>query len=122
MKYLLAFLMLIPTVSLADVYIVTAPDKSVYSLSEQNDAVIPANFTVDVLPGSIDDLGLTRPVDEYKFVNKKFKVDAQVVKQKEDKALEHEQKQNAKKATKQSAKDKLKALGLTGEEVNEVVQ
>ena len=117
-KYALSMMfLLISGLVYADVWVVTAPDKSVYSISSQNDAVVPAGYTVEVLKGSIEDLALTRPVDEYQFTGKKFKVDAAKVKAKEDKQLEADTKINEKKAKRKSAIDKLKALGLLDDEI-----
>lgn len=103
--------------SYADVWVVHN-DGKVYSLSEQNDAVVPKGYKVDILKGSIGDLALSRPIDEYIFDGKNFKVNAKAVKAKEDKQLERDQEIEARKAKKKSAEDKLKALGLTDDEVN----
>lgn len=103
--------------SYADVWVVHN-NGQVYSLSEQNDAVVPQGYKVDILKGSIEDLALSRSTDEYIFDGKKFKVDASKVKAKEDKQLAEEQKIEARKAKKKSAEDKLKALGLTEDEIS----
>lgn len=114
----IAFFML-SGLSHADVIVITDNEGSVYSVSENDDTVIPSGYRKTIVKGKMSDVvPSTRPIDEYSFDGKKFKVDAQSVKAKEDKQLEHEQKVEAKKAKKQSAKDKLKALGLTDDEVN----
>lgn len=95
----------------ADVYIMHKGETPI-GFSEQNDMVLEPGAEITVLKGTLADLSLSRPLDEYKFTGKKLKVNADAVKAKEDKQLEQEQKINAKKAKKQSAKDKLKALGL----------
>lgn len=104
----------------ADVYIMHKGDQPI-GFSEQDDMVLQPGAEITILKGTLADLSLSRPLDEYKFTGKKFKVDAQAVKAKEDKLLDQEQKINAKKAKKQSAKDKLKALGLDEQEVEELV-
>lgn len=103
--------------SSADVYIMHKGDHPI-GFSEQNDMVLQPGAEITVLKGTLADLSLSRPLDEYKFTGKKFKVDPQAVKAKEDKQLEHEQKIQARKAKRQSAKDKLKALGLDEQEID----
>jgi hypothetical protein len=121
MKYILALMLLIPTIAVADVWVVTTPEKAVYSISEANDAVVPSGYAVKVLPGTIADLSLNRSQDEYIFDGSKFKPDSKKIKAKEDAVLEAENKANDKKAKRKSAKDKLKALGLTEDEVQSIV-
>lgn len=101
----------------ADVYIMHKGDQPI-GFSEQNDMVLEPGAEITILKGTLADLSLSRPLDEYKFTGKKFKVDAQAVKAKEDKQLEQEQKIEAKKAKKKAAKDKLKAVGLTEDELS----
>jgi hypothetical protein len=117
---LLAICLSLANVCFADVWVVYK-DGEVYSMSEQNDAVVPQGYTVDILKGSISDLSLTRPMDEYKFIGKKFKVDSAKVKEKEDKQLDQEKKIELRKAKKQSAIDKLKALNFTDDEIDALI-
>lgn len=105
--------------SYADVIVITDKAGAIYSVSEKDDTIVPDGYTKAVVKGKLSEIvPSTRPIDEYAFDGKKFKVDAKVVKAKEGKQLEREQKIEAKKAKKQSAKDKLKALGLDDEEAD----
>lgn len=107
--------------SYADVWVVHDKGK-VHSLSEANDAVVPQGCSVDVIKGKmIPDLGLTRPVDEYKFDNKAFKPDTAVIKAKEDALVASEKAKADKERDRQSAVDKLKALGLTDAEIQALI-
>ena len=101
----------------ADVYVVHK-DGVVYSLSEQNDAVIPDGYKTTVLKGGIENLPITRPLDEYTFDGKNFKVNTSVVKAKEDAIIAENAKKAEIEAKKASAIDKLKALGLTTDEIS----
>lgn len=118
MRHLLAMFLIICTPVMADVYVVTAPDKTVYSISDQNDAVVPSGYSVTMLKGTIADLALSRPQDEYTFQGGKFKVDAAKVKAKEDAQLKEDQKKAAVVAARSSAVEKLKVLGLTEDEIS----
>lgn len=122
MKYLLALFVIIPTVASADVFVVTAPDKSVYSLSESDDAVVPNGYTKQVITNkSIEMLALGDDTTIYNFNGKKFILDdAKVAKknsQMQSAAIERE---NTKKV-KESAIGKLKALGLSDEEITALI-
>lgn len=61
----------------ADVYVVYAPDtKAVYSLSDANDAVVPAGMSVEIIKGqSAADYLLQAPAAEYLYNGKKLKLD-----------------------------------------------
>ena len=121
MKYFfLALIILVLAVAIAraDVYVVTAPDKSVYSISELPDAVVPPGYTVDIIKDKgISDLTIG-DVKLYKYNAKKFTLDSAKVaaknKAENDAALAYE----AELSTRQSAINKLKALGLTDAEVS----
>jgi hypothetical protein len=106
--------------SRAEVYIMHKGEKPI-GFSEQNDMVLEPGAEITILKGTLADLSLSRPLEDYKFTGKKFKVDSKVVKAKEDKQLELDQKKANKAAKKQSAIDKLKVLGLTDQEVDALI-
>jgi hypothetical protein len=103
--------------SYADVYVVTAPDKSVYSISEADDAVVPAGYTKDVLKGKdIPSLAIGDDPTLYNFSGKKFTLDDKKVVKKNKEAEDFVMAKESKRKIKASAIAKLKALGLTEEE------
>jgi hypothetical protein len=104
---------------MADVYIMHKGETPI-GFSEQNDMVLQPGCEITILKGTLADLSLSRPLDEYKFTGKKFKVDAQKIKAKEDAVLDSENKAIEKKAKRKSAKDKLKALGLDEQEIDAI--
>lgn len=122
MRYLLIMVALfIATPVFADVYVVTAQDKSIYSISERDDAVVPAGYSKDVIVGkSISGLAIEEDVSLYTYSNKKFSLNAQKVSKKNSdlqaEILLKEQKDSAKV----SAVNKLKALGLTDDEIQSI--
>lgn len=105
--------------SYADVYVMHKGEE-IIGLSEQKDMVLQPGAEITVIKGTLSDVSLSRPLDEYKFQSKKFKVDATKVKAKEDAQLAEDQKKANKAVKKQSAIDKLKALGLTEDEINAI--
>lgn len=117
--FILLFLLLICSMARADVYVLTAPDKSVVGLSEQNDIAPQPGYKIDVIKNKkISDLTVTMGEEKmYDFDGSKFKINAKKVqdKNKEDSdAVLAEQKRWNDKA---SAIGKLKALGLTSDEI-----
>ena len=122
MSYFLALFLLIPTVAMADVYVVTAPDKSVYSVSEANDAVIPTGYSLDVIKGKgIRDLMLD-DISLYSYQGKKFNLDDKKVVKKNKDAQDAAIARQAQVDAKVSAIAKLKALGLSDAEVGSIVK
>lgn len=105
------------SVAKADIFVVHKNGK-VLSLSNQNDAVIPDGYKLDVIPGDANNPGLTRPLDEYTFDGKNFKPDTKAIKDKEDAYIQKEQEKADKEAKRLEAFDKLKALGLTDKDLN----
>lgn len=104
---------------MADVYVITAPDKSVYSISEQNDAVIPDGYKKNIVKNKfIKDFPLDGDEKMYDFNGTKFTLNAKKVtdKNKQDQDLIIANQKAV--ADKQSAVAKLKALGLTDDEIN----
>lgn len=104
--------------SFADVYVITAPDKTIYSLSEQDDAVVPPGYVKDIIKGKdIKSLMLGEDLSLYSYNGKKFTLDDKKVAKKNkdlmDASVSRENKRNAKA----SAIEKLKVLGLTDFEI-----
>jgi hypothetical protein len=119
MKNILLILMLaICAPALADVYVITAPDKTIVSVSESDDAVVPAGYSKDIVKNKmIGDLPIDGDVSLYKFSGNKFTLDSKKVADKrkadEETALEIEER----KANRASAIEKLKAIGLSESEI-----
>lgn len=107
--------------SYADVYIVHK-NGDIYSISEANDAVVPAGYTVKVLKGKIDDLGMTRHQSEYKLSGSKLVPDTVKIKANEDRELARQEKVDKELNDKQSAITKLKALGLSESEISAIIR
>jgi hypothetical protein len=118
--FLLAFVLMCGVAS-ADFIVITDKDGGVYTVSEKDDTAVPAGYVKTIVEGKMSEVvPASRPIDEYKFSGKKFKVDADAVKEKEDNQLLEDQKKAAKKNKKQSAKDKLKVLGLDDAEIEAI--
>lgn len=121
MFYILLLLMIsgFSSAAHADVYVITAPDKSVYSISEQDDAVVPNGYKKSVLPGKkIQDLTVSMGEEKmYDFNGSKFTLNAAKVTEKnkaEEDAIKEKQKLDSDRL---SAITKLKGLGLTDDEI-----
>ena len=117
------FLILMCGQAVADVYVVTAPDKSVASLSALDDAVVPAGYEKTVLKNkSIADLPFSMGEEKmYDFNNGAFKLNAKKVQDKnkaENDAILDAEKYNNNKV---SAINKLKGLGLTDDELKTIL-
>ena len=118
MRYILAMLMLIPNVAMADVYVVTAPNHSVYSLSEADDAVVPDGYTKNIIKGkTIASLALNPDTSLYDY-NGSFILNSSRVGAKNAAAEAIAQAQVDAANAKASAMAKLKALGLTDQEIS----
>lgn len=103
----------------ADVYVITSPDKSVYSVSSQDDAVLPSGYTKDIIKGKdVSSLQLGDDVSLYNYNGKKFTLDDKRVAKKNKDLQDMAVAREAKKQAKQSAKDKLKTLGLSDAEID----
>jgi hypothetical protein len=117
------FILLLCTPAFADVYVITAPDKTVVSLSEQDDAVMPEGYSKDIIKNKmIVDLPIDGDVTLYKFNGNKFSIDGVKVtkkrKNEEDAAVAIEKR----KADRASGIEKLKTVaGLTDAEVSELI-
>jgi len=123
MRYLLVILMLIPTVAMADVYVITTPTHSVYSLSEANDAVLPQGYTKDIIKGrSIASFALNPMTSLYDYTNGSFTLNQDRVAEKNASDQAAVQAKADEVAAKASAMAKLKALGLTDQEIGSLVR
>lgn len=120
MIILLFLLVIISQIVHADVYVITASDKSVYSISEADDAVIPNGYKKDIIKNKkISDLTVSMGEEKlYDFSGTKFTLNSKKVSEKnkaENDALLSEQKQVSDKA---SAIEKLKDTAkLTDDEI-----
>jgi hypothetical protein len=111
------------SIAQADVFVVTAPDKSVYSISEQRDCVIPQGYAEDVIKGKdINSLALGDDLFLYNYNGKKFTLDDKKVAKKNKDLSDAALARETKKATKASAITKLEALGLTTDEAKAIVE
>lgn len=117
--FVLLFLLLMCSVVRADVYVITAPDKSVYSLSEQDDAVIPQGYKKDIIKNKkIADLTVSMGEEKlYDFSGNKFTLNNKKVQDKNKEDSDRILKNQKREADKTSVSVKLKALGLTDDEV-----
>lgn len=120
MIFLIFFLMC--GLARADVYVITAPDKSVYSLSEQDDAVLPKGYSKNVIKNKgIKDLTVSMGEEKlYDFNGSKFSLDEKKVQEKnkaENDLILLKQKRENDKA---SALKKMKDFGLTDNEIHAV--
>lgn len=67
-------------VATADVYVVTKPDNSVYSISDQNDAVIPKGYKLTIMKGqNIQNLPISGSPQLYNFNNGAFTLNSTAV-------------------------------------------
>lgn len=109
---------------MADVYVVTAPDKSVYSLSEQDDAVVPNGYQKSkIVNKQIKDLTVTSGEEKmYDFSGNKFTLNAKKVQDKNKAEQDLLIAVQAKQTNRISAIGKLKALGLTDAELEAIIK
>lgn len=124
MKRILLFLFLgISSLAYADVYVITDSNGSIYSLSEQDDAVIPDGYSKDVIRGrSIPELALDSDISTYKYLGKKFIIDTKKVAEKRQKEADMAKVKEDAMTARSSAIGKLKALGLTNDEIKAISQ
>ncbi len=117
------FLILMTNLASADVFVITAPDQSVYSVSEQDDAITPQGYKKDVIKNQhIKDLPLADNEKMYDFNGNKFTLNAKKVQDKnkaEQDAILAEQDKQTKKS---SAIAKFKSMGLSDEEISALIK
>ena len=119
MKYALVLMVLVSNVAFADVYVIAKKDGTVYTMSEKDDTVVPADCTLTVLRGkTIESLGLTQSVDLYDFQGESFKLNAKRVSDRDNAEKQAALAETAEVAQKSSAVAKLAALGLTADEIS----
>ena len=106
----------------ADIYVITDKNGDIYTISEKNDTVVPEGYTIESLPGKIEDFALTQQPDEYKFKNKKFSIDTKRVSDKRKKEAESQAEVESRKSARESGVEKLKAIGLTDSEINALIR
>lgn len=106
----------------ADVYVVTDQNNSVISLSEQNDAVVAKGNNISIVKGNISNLPISGDATLYNFSNGAFILNKSKVQAKQAE-------QQTAIATQKSANDartsglaKIKALGLTDDEIKALWQ
>lgn len=118
------FLILLCGPAVADVYVLTAPDKSVVGLSEQNDIVIPSGHAVTVIKNKqISDLPVSMGEEKlYDFNGTKFTLNQNRVKDKNKADSDAVAKSQKRDSDRQSAVDKLKGLGLTDSEISAIIK
>lgn len=74
------FLLLLTGLAQADVYVVTNQSNGVYSLSEQNDCVVPSGYRTTILRGqTISNLPISGSPQLYNFSNGAFTLNATAV-------------------------------------------
>jgi Pyruvate/2-oxoacid:ferredoxin oxidoreductase gamma subunit len=99
----------------ADVVVVFDPStKEVYSLSKESDAVVPAGMEVKTIQGNPEDYYSQADAKDYKFDGDKLILNVKKINDREELRQQKQQKQDNDKAL---AIAKLKALGLTDDEI-----
>ena len=80
MFILFLILFLFCSIAHADIYVVTDSNNSVYSISDQNDAVIPKGYTLTIMKGqNIQNLPITGNPQLYNFINGGFTLNVTAV-------------------------------------------
>lgn len=117
---IIIFLLLMTGIAQADIFVVYDPQtKEVDSLSNANDAVIPAGHEVKQIPGEVEEYYASADAKDYKFNGSKLSLN---VKKMNDREVAFNQKKQAKAAVKDSATAKLKALNFTDDEINLLIK
>lgn len=118
--FILIFLLLMIQVVEADVYVITAPDKSVFSLSEQDDAVVPDGYKKNIVKNKmIKDLTFSMGEEKlYDFNGGSFTLNSKKVQDKNKEINDAILLDQTRESDKISAINKLKVLGLTDAEIS----
>ncbi len=116
------FLILFCGVANADVYILTDQNNSVVGLSEQNDIVKPDGYKISKIKGDIANLPISGEPNLYIFDKGQFTLNATAVQKKQKDQTDAIKKQSDMDKVKTSVIGKLKALGLTDDEVGVIVK
>jgi len=105
----------------ADVYVVTNPQGGVYSISPQNDAVVPSGYKLTVMKGqNIQNLPITGDPQLYNFNNGGFTINAAAVTAQQNIQIQNTAAQEAAQSAKASALEKL-TDAITKVDVNDVL-
>lgn len=123
-KLLLTFIIVfIYSYAYADVYVAYFKDtKQIYGLSEQNDIAEKQGIEVVKIAGTIKDLQIVYPIDVYEFKDNVIKTNPQRLSDYRALVEQVETKETQKQSKLNSAKNKLKNLGLTDEEIQAILQ
>jgi len=99
----------------ADVYVVTNQQNNVYSLSSQNDAVVPSGYTLTVMSGkNIQDLPIVGSPQLYNFSNGSFTLNTAAVQ------AQNQAQVDAANIKAQMAQDKASAIAKLTDAINKV--
>lgn len=116
--FLALLILLVARFCFADTYIITKPDKSVYSISNQDDAVVPQGYDKHVVKDKDPkDFNIGTDTTLYDYKNGAFVVNGQRALKKQQDAQDEAVKAEKITNDKKSAIEKLKALGLTDDEI-----
>lgn len=119
---LIIIFLALSNLAFADVYVITDSIGSIYSLSEQDDAVLPVGYSKDIIRGkNISDLALDSDVSIYKYSSGKFSIDTKKVAEKRQKEADIQKAKDDAETAKKSAMDKLKKLGLADNEISALI-
>ena len=102
----LAFLLLAQTAFADVVVIYNSSDRSVYSISNQDDATLPQGYTKEVLKMNLEDIQLPYHWTLYKYQEGKFVADLEKIKKEVDAQVAAQE--NAKKET--LIREKIRAM------------
>ncbi len=114
-KVLLFILCISCNLARADVFVIyDTQTKEVASIQDDDSAVVEQGFTKTIIEGKeVADFDLENNATDYKFTNNKFVVNTKKISDRENEKEAGEAKETERKADLESAKSKLKALGLT---------
>lgn len=116
------FLLLMCGIARADVYVITAKDNSIYSISEADDAVIPIGYNKNIIKGTISNLPISGDVKLYNFSNGTFVLNPDKIKAKNIEEQSNINSENDEKNNKASAIAKLKKIGLNDDEIGALIK
>lgn len=120
---IIIFLLLMCNIANADVYILTDSNNAVKGFSEQNDMVIPNGYKINILKGlTISNLPINGNPTLYNFSNGSFTLNTTAVQAQQAAQQADIASQTAKSQAKDSAISKLKALGLSDDEIKAITK
>lgn len=119
----LLILLLLTGIANADVYVLTDTNNNVIGLSDQNDMVIPKGDKVIILKNQIiNNLPITGDPTMYTLNGNSFVLNTDKVKSKQAADAQAIADQTARDNAKASAIAKLKAVGLTDDEIKAIAR